>query len=226
MELMLFLGVLRRRWWLVLIPVVIVAAITIPDFLRDRGAVSGGFSATIHYSAAQVLEAIPNRDGDFQDVWLASELTVNALTDWVRTSTFVDELVSRAAAQGVEVNPGALGIAADNERSIGQLTMSYPDSAVLQTLLNAAIDVLQTRTDQYFPQLGGQPAQVTILDVPQIAAAPPPITNRLAPFIRLGVALLAGVAIAFLIEYLDPTLRRREQIEALGLPIVGTLPRD
>jgi capsular polysaccharide biosynthesis protein len=226
MELMLVLRVLLRRWWLALIPVIIVAAITIPDFLRDRGTAAGGFTSTIRYSASQVLEAIPGRDGDFQDVWLASELAVNAMTDWVRTSSFVSEIVREAAAKNVEVNSGALSIAADNKRSVGQLTISYPDDTVLQAIINAAIDVLKTRAQNYFPQLGGQPAQVTVLDVPVINAAPPPITNRLAPVFKLIIGLVAGVGLAFLAEYLDPTLRRREQVEALGLPVIATLPRD
>jgi capsular polysaccharide biosynthesis protein len=226
MELMLILRVLLRRWWLVLIPVAIVAVIVIPDFLNNRGTAAGGFSTTIRYSAAQVLEAIPGRDGDFQDVWLASELAVNALTDWVRTTSFVDEIVKAAATQNVEVNPAALTIAADNKRSVGQLTISYPDSAALQTIINAAIDVLKTRAQDYFPQLGGQPAQVTVLDVPTINAAPPPIANRFAPLIRLAIALFAGLGLAFLVEYLDPTVRSREQVEALGLPVIATLPRD
>jgi len=226
MELMLIFRVLLRRWWLVVIPVAIVAAITIPDFLSNRGGEVGGFTTTIRYSAAQVLEAIPGRDGDFQDVWLASELAVNALTDWVRTSSFVSEIVREAGEDGVEVNPAALSIAADNKRSVGQLTMSYPDSAVLQTIIDAALDVLKTRAQDYFPQLGGQPAQVTILDVPTITAAPPPLTNRLAPLIRLGIGLLAGIGLAFLAEYLDPTVRRRDQVEALGLPVIATLPRE
>jgi capsular polysaccharide biosynthesis protein len=226
MELMLIARVLVRRWWLVLIPVAIVAVIVVPEFLRNRGVSSGGYTVTIRYSAAQVLEAIPDRKGDYQDVWLASELTVNALTDWVRTTTFIDEIQRETTKQNVTINPAALAVAADNKRSLGQLTLSYPDQAALQAISHAAIAVLRTRTQDYFPQLGGQAARVTLLDTPQVVAAPPPITNRLAPLIRLGIGLLAGLGLAFLFEYLDPTIRRREQIEALGLPVVASLPRE
>jgi capsular polysaccharide biosynthesis protein len=224
MELMLILRVILRRWWLVVIPIVIVGAFVVPDFLRNRGA-SGGYSVTVRYSASQVLSAIPGRDGDFQDVWLASELAVNAMTDWVRTSSFVEEIQAETERQNITINPALLGIAADNKRSIGQLTITYPDQQQLQTIINVALDVLKTRAQNYFPQLGGQPAQVTILDVPQIVPAPPPITDRFAPVIRLGLALILGVGLAFLAEYLDPVLRRREQVEALGIGVVGTVPR-
>jgi capsular polysaccharide biosynthesis protein len=226
MELVLFLQVLLRRWWLVLIPMIIAAAFAVPDFLNNRATASGGYSATFRYSAAQVLEAIPNRDGDYQDVWLASELTVNALTDWVRTSSFVNEIQQLTRERGVEINPAALGVAADNRRSVGQVTLSYPDAAGLDAIVRAAQDILRTRAQNYFPQLGQQPAQVTILDVAQAVAAPPPVANRLAPFIRIGLGLLAGIALAFLAEYLDPNLRRREQVESLGLPVIGSIPRE
>ncbi len=222
----MILRVLLRRWWLVAIPVVVAAALVLPDFLNGQPAVSGGYSATFRYSAAQVLEAIPNRDGDYQDVWLASEYTVNAMTDWVRSSSFADEITRLAAAQGVTVDAAALGVAADNRRSVGQITLSYPDADGLETILAAAMDVLKTRAQDYFPQLGQQPALVTFLDSPRVAAAPPPVANRLAPFIRLGIGLLAGIGLAFLAEYLDPNLRRREQVEALGLPVIASIPRE
>lgn len=226
MEVMQVVRVLLRRWWLVVIPVAIVAAIVIPDFLGNRSAVSGGYTVSVRYSAAQVLEAIPGRDGDFQDVWLASELTVNALTDWVRTSTFVEEIRKATASQNVEINTGALAVAADNKRSVGVLYLTYPDEAGLQSITQAAIDVLKTKAQDYFPQLGGQAAQVTILDTPIITPAPPPIANRFAPFIRLGIGLLVGIGLAFIGEYLDPMLRRREQLEAMGFNVIATLPRE
>jgi capsular polysaccharide biosynthesis protein len=223
MELMWVWRVLRRWWWLVLIPTVIAGVFAGRELLSSRS-VGGGFSTTLRYSAAQVLQAIPGRDGDFQDVWLASELTVNALTDWVRSSSFREE-IQQALGDGVGVDVGQLGVVADNKRSVGLLTLSYPDADGLAQINSAAVVVLQTRAQAYFPQLGGEPAQVTILDTPVVTPAPPPITNRIAPLIRVALALLAGVGLAFLAEYLDPTVQRREQVEALGVPVVGTLPK-
>jgi protein tyrosine kinase modulator len=225
MELMLIVRVMLRRWWMVVIPVAIVAVFVIPDFLQNRGTASGGYTVTVRYSAAQVLDAIPQQHGDFQDVWLASELAVNAMTDWVRTSSFVEEIQNETAKQNIDINPAALAIAADNKRSVGQITLSYPERTQLQAITTAALDVLKTRAQDYFPQLGGQSAQVTILDVPQIVPAPPPIVNRFAPLIRLGIGFLAGLGLAFLAEYLDPFVHRREQVEALGLTVIGSLPR-
>lgn len=225
MELMLIWRVLVRRWWMVVIPVVVVAAIVIPQWIQDRAALSGGFSVTLRYTAAQSTANIVPRTGDYQDVWLASELAVNALTDWVRSSSFKDEIKQQMGTDSVEIDVAALGIAADNKRSVGQLIMNYPDEKGLQAITRVAMDVLINRAQAYFPQLGGQPAEVTFLDTPQIVAAPPQLANRFAPFIRLGLGLLGGVLLAFLWEYLDPFVYRREQVEAMGLPVLASIPR-
>ncbi len=221
MELILFFRVLLRRWWLVVIPVAIVAVVVIPQWLSERSTSDGGYTVTLRYTAAQSASNVTPRDGDYQDVWLASELAVNALTDWVRSSSFKDEVANKVT----DLNAAGLGVAADNKRSVGQLIMSYPDEKGLAAITQAAMDVMKTQAQNYFPQLGGQPAQVTFLDSPVITAAPPPIANRFAPFIRLALGLLGGMALAFLWEYLDPFVYRREQVEAVGLPVLASIPK-
>lgn len=221
MEFMLLIRVLRRRWWIILIPVVVAIILVIPSFLSSGSAVSGGFNTQIRYSAAQEFN-LPERDGDYQDVWLASELTVNAFTDWVRSSSFRDEIQNEL---GTAIDLRPLGISADNARSIGVIYLSHTDRDALESVANTVIGVLVSRNQAYFPQLGGDPAQVTILEAPQILDAPPPLTNRFAPLIRVGVALIAGLFLAFAVEYFDPTVHHRDELTKLGLPIIASIPK-
>ncbi len=225
MELASVLRILLRYWWLVLIPVLITGALALPALLNRDAAVSGGFTTMMRYSAAQELDAIPNRDGDFQDVWLASELTVNALTDWIRSGSFARAVAEEAAERGVTLDPAALRIAADNQRSVGQIFLSWHDAPQLAVIAESSVEVLRTRNAAAFPQLGGEPAQVTLLDDPVVVPAPPPLTDRFAPLIRVGLGLIAGIALALLAHYLDPMVRRREDVESVGLPIIGSIPR-
>lgn len=225
LEPLLILRILLRRWWIIVIPVIIVAVIVVPDYLDDGSAVGGGFTTVIRYTAAQEADAVPERDGDLQDLWLASELTVNAFTEWVRTSRFKDEVATLLTATNLEIAPNALAIFADNQRSIGQVFINWHNDAELQVIANAVIDVLQNRNQDYFPQLGGQPADVEILDDPQIAPLPPPLTDRFSGIVRLGLALIAGLGLAFLIEYLDPTLHAQTDLEALGLKVMASIPK-
>ncbi len=220
LELHLIWIIVRRWWWLIALPVLITAVLAVPSLL-NRGAASGGFTETITYSAMQSISAIPRTDGDYQDIWLSSELTVNAFSDWVKGSSFKTEL----AALVPDANLDALAIAADNAHSVGQVYLSYPTADGLQALGDAAIKVLSTRSQAYFAQLGGQPAALTVLGQTPVTPAPPAITDRLGPLIRIGLGLIAGIGLAFLAHYLDPLLRRREDVESLGLPVVGSIPR-
>ncbi len=224
-ELMQVVAVLLRRWYMIVIPLGIVAMVAVPALLAaPPSALLPTYTTVIRYTAAQDLEAIPNRDGDFQDVWLASELAVNAFTEWIRSSSFAQE-VRAALPEGIAPTLSAGNFASDNERSIGQVFITWPDAQELEQIAQAVQTVLETRTNVYFPQLGDVPARVTILDVPQIVAAPIPIANRLEPLIQLAFALVVGVGLAFLAEYLDPFLYRRQQLDALNLTVLACVPR-
>ncbi|MFN8531240.1 MAG: hypothetical protein U0670_21775 [Anaerolineae bacterium] len=224
MELIQFARIFLRRWWLIAIPVAITAALAIPALL-NRAPATGGFSTRITYSAAPNYDAIPRTDGDYQDIWLSSELAVNAFTDWVRGGAFKDEIAAALAGENLTIDPAQLGISADNARSVGRLYLSYPDAEALQSISDAAITVMRTRSQDYFPQLGGAPANVTVLDQAPISAAPPPVTDRLGPFLRIGLGLLAGLGLALLAHYLDPSLRRREDFDALHIPLLSSIPK-
>ncbi len=225
MELILILKVLRRRWWLILIPTVIVAVFTVPDILNNEPQGAGGFSTVIRYTAAQEEEALPQREGDFQDVWLASEFTVNAFTEWVRTNRFKQAVAEVALTDALEVDPNAIPIAADNERSIGQVFINWGNDAELLILADAVINVMQTQNAEAFPQLGGELAQVVILDDPQVAPVPAALPSRLRPLIQLALGVIVGLGLAFLVEYLDPTLYEQSDLERLGLDVIVNVPR-
>jgi capsular polysaccharide biosynthesis protein len=213
---------LRRRWWLIVLPLVVAVVLTLPQFLNNGSAVSGGFYTVFRYSAAQQASNLPNRDGDYQDVWLASEFVVNAFTDWVRSGTFRAEMQTMLPDT---INLTGLQIRADNDRSIGQVELEHPDGEQLAQIATAALDVLETRSQSYFPHLGDMPAQVTIIDAPMIVPQSPPLTNRFGPIIQWGIALLGGLTLAVVVEYLDPTLRHSDELQAMGMRVLSKIPR-
>jgi len=45
-------------------------------------------------------------------------------------------------------------------------------------------------------------------------------------YLVFSLATRLDLVLAFLSEYLDPTVRRRQQVEEIGLPVIATLPRD
>ncbi len=223
MELRATAQLLRRWWWLIAIPTLIAGLAALPALSAATGS-TGGYSTVLHFSAAQNPQEQLPAESDLQDVWLASELTVNALSAWARTESFRREVSSAPGI--VSGDSDALGIAADHQRSIGQLFLSHPDSQALARIANAAIHVLQTQNRKYFPQLGDETATVTVLDTPTIVPVPVSLSLRLAPLLRVALGFCAGLVLAMLAYAFDPALRRREDVEALGLAVLAVLPRE
>ena len=68
---------------------------------------------------------------------------MRAFTEWVRTGRFAEEVAQVAGQNGLQIDAGALSIAADNERSIGQVFISWRDRDELVTIAQAVITVPQ-----------------------------------------------------------------------------------
>lgn len=228
MELRELWKIVLRRWWLILLPALAAGVYAAYGYLTAP--VAGGYTTSIRFTAATPPE--PETTTGYEDreyyPWLTSEYVVNALTDWVRTSSFAVEVSEALTSQGLEVPPGAIqgGVAADNERSVMVLILTGGDPDVLAEIAAASSVVLEERSAAYFPQFGDGGVEVVPLDAPVVAPVPPPLSARLDPLIRFGLGLAAGVALAFVVEYLDPTIRERRQVEALDVPVLAEVPRS
>lgn len=216
--------VLRRWWWLVLAPVAMAAIVAVPALL-NRTQAAPGYAVTLVYSAFQDLNGLPRPDGNYEDVWISSELLVNAFSDWLKGSTFKDELAKALPGVDSAFNPALLAVAADNDRAVGTVTFAYPDSAILDAIAAATIPIMNGTSNGYFAQLGTAPAQANLLSQSAITPLNPPLPDRFGPLIQLAIALAAGIGLAALAHYLDPAIRARRDLELSGLPVLAAIPR-
>jgi capsular polysaccharide biosynthesis protein len=226
MELRAIWKIIRRRWWLVAIPGLVALAYAAYGYLKAPP--RGGYSTSIRFTAGSACDAPARTYEDCQYYpWLTSEYVVNALTDWVKTSSFAQAVSQELKTQGVEIAPAQVqgGVASDNQRSMMTLTLSGGDPGQLEAVAGAVGKVLQTRTRDFFPQVGQDGVTVTQLDDPVIGPVPPPLSERLTPLVRFALGLAAGVALALLVDYLDPTIRDRAELEMLGLNVLAEVPR-
>ena len=53
-----------------------------------------------------------------------------------------------------------------------------------------------------------------------------PARDQLDLPLRVLLALAAGVGLAFLLDYLDRSVRERSDVEALGLPVLSEIPES
>lgn len=224
MELNDYWRLFKRRWLLVLVPAVVVLIAGVATYNPPPPVYNVGVRLLVSQPPAPVaLES----DEDAYYTWLESEYIVNALTDWVNGNRFGAAVSAELAEEGMEIPPGAIqgGLVADNARSMLTLSLTHGDPVALEAMMAAAITVLQEQNEDALPQLGSQPAQITALDTPVVNQIPSGFRSQLDLPLRLLIAVLAGVGLAFLVDYLDPTVREREEVEALGLPLLGEIPK-
>jgi capsular polysaccharide biosynthesis protein len=225
MELRAILAVVIRRWWLIALPALAALAYAVYGYLKTPQ--TGGFATSIRFTAAQPPDAQgASIENSAYYQWLTSEYVVNGLTDWVTTNSFAEAVSQELAVNGVSISAGQLQgvMVPDNARSVMVVSISWGDEKQLQAIAAAVGAVLVNRSREAFPQLEATGVEVKPLDTPVISAVPPPLTARLNPLIRFGLGLVAGVALAFLVEYLDPTVRTRADVQALGIAILAEVP--
>lgn len=228
MELRHYWKILRRRWLLVVIPTAIVLIVALASYRPP----APGYNVGVRFLVGQTPVSGPDSGviNPFEESyynWLVSEYIVNGLNDWVRSGAFATAVSDYLAAAGYDVPAGAIqgGVAADNARSMLTLSLTHGDADTLALIADGAIAVLTEQNAAALPQLGGENAQLTQLDAPIINPLPAGIRNQLDLPLRVLVAFVVGVGLALLSEYLDPTIRDREEVQRLGLPLLGEIPR-
>jgi len=231
-ELITLWQIAKRRGWLVALPLLIVALLTLPA-LRTALNPPPRYEVRVRLTAA----APPGTEGavadaPYQDtsyvVWLASEYVAVNLPHWITSDSFAQEVSATLAGEGLSLSAADLqgAFAADSYRSIVTLYVQWEDAAQITPIAQAAIRVLQQRNAEYFPQFAVSPARVVALDGLKVQRVPPPLSQRLLPLVRLAIGGLAGVILAGLAEYLDDRLRTRADVERLGLEVLAEIPGE
>ena len=223
MEFRAYWRVLKRRWLIVLVPAVIVLAVGLITYDSPEPT----FNAGIRFIAGQEPSPLAvESDEERLANWQTSEYIVNTLATWVRSGQYAELVSDSLLDVGVEVPAQSIlaGIASDDARSILTLSLTYPDPAILERILDTAAIVLINENWLGLPQLGGENAELVQLDEPIVNPVAPGILNQLDLPFRIGLALAVGVVLAIFVDYIDPTIKDGRELEALGLSIVGLIP--
>jgi len=224
MELRSFWQIFRRRWLLVLIPSLVVALLSAVTYQPKP---APGFNVGVNFIVAQA----PNPGTELVDEnryynWLGSEYIVNGLTDWAKSGKFKTAVSNQLAKENINVAPGSFSVTADNVRSKLQVSIQHGDAETLAHIMDAAITVLGEQNAEALPQLGGETAVLVLLDDPIVTPVPRSLSSLLNIPLRIAIGIAAGLGLALLVEYLDPTIRSREEAEAMGFAVLGEIPRD
>jgi capsular polysaccharide biosynthesis protein len=225
MELRQYWKIVYKRLWIVIALIVIVL---VSSLVLQPGH-PAFYQASMRFTVAVVPES---KSGDYYAydryyTWMASEYFVDELTEIVGSEAFARAVSEELANSGLDLPAGDIygSLGADRKHRILTVHITWEDQVQLVDIANAAAKVLRGRSTDFLGQLGTTDADIRLIDQPVVLPAAQSLKEKLDLPIRLFLALLAGVVLTFLLDYLDDTVRDRAEVQAMGLAVLGEIPR-
>ena len=159
--------------------------------------------------------------------WMTSEYLVDDFSEVLATEMFARAVNARLTEKGLSIPANLIrGHANTGEQHrIISLTFTWHDADELQAIADATVAELEENAESYFAQLGTDDAGVEVLDSPVVHRQGQSARDRVEWPLRIILAVIAGIGIAFLREYVDDTVRRREQLQEMGFTVLAAVPR-
>jgi len=221
MELRHYWRIVRRRLWIVMVLLVALAV----SYVAFAPRPAPTYTASMRFLLGVRPEPRTSDQYayDYYYTWLTSEYLVDDFSEVVKSRAFAEDV---SALAGIAVPPATIqGIStAGKLHRILTVTLSWHDPDELAVLANAVVQVIETGAESYFAQLTTDSAVVAVIDPPSVAQAATPLRQRLDLPLRLILALVAGVAISFVLDYVDDSVRERTDLVRLGVPVLAEVP--
>jgi len=223
MELKHYAQIIWKRAWIPLLLVIVVAAVS----LLTRTAPPPSYSLTTSFSIGVTPKTVDDEytfDGNY--AWISSEFLADSLTELVGGQKFAEDVNAHLAAMGSSTRIPAGLIVSETKHRIVRLNISWGNPDELAEIGRAVGQAMQQDILKYFPQAGESRIQITIIDVsgPRVTN-PQSLRQTLDLPIRIILALAAGIALTFLLDYLDDSVRGRAELEAMGIPVLAEVPK-
>ena len=211
----LFQTLKKRMSLIVLITAIAVMVSAIVSFF---------FLTPIYQSSTQLLV---NQAKSEQQAFTTNEVQtnlqlINTYNVIIKSPAILDKV---AAQLGTDLTAAELNekitVQSEADSQVVNVTVQDPDPQVAVNIANTTAEVFQKEIVEIMSV-----DNVNILAKATVAENQSPIKPQplLNIAIALVVGLMAGVGLAFLLEYLDNTVKTEQDIEKiLGLPVLGTI---
>ena len=219
MELRQYWHIVQRRWWLIAALPLIVLVISLVTYRTPAPVYQATMRFAVGIEGGEPVSAVSGEGRS--DAWLASEYLADDLSEVLKGGDFAAR-ISQQVGFGVPAGT----ISASREHRIMTVSITWGNRDQAQAIAEVVGAVVEDGGAGYFPQLAGVEAKAVLIDGPGIGQVGRSLKDKLDLPARLFVALVAGVALAFLWDYLDDTVRDRADLESLGARILGEIPRE
>ncbi|GAC1321516.1 MAG: hypothetical protein NVSMB2_18270 [Chloroflexota bacterium] len=229
MELREYWDILRRRWWLP-IGVTLVALIA-SSIVGIRGATA--FKSDMRIAVSTTPTIPPNAATGYDPNYyatLSSEYVADDMTEFMTSRAFATEVQRELANSSYKIDPAAVVGATRAKKThrfidVTVTTSTLEEGQAIAGSISRIIDD-RARMATYMQSLASQNTSLNLVTPPDTHRANTPLGLASEITLRTLIGLFVGIALAFLVHYLDPSLRTRSQAESeLQLPVLGEIPR-
>jgi capsular polysaccharide biosynthesis protein len=230
-ELREYWNIIRRRWWL-------PAALTLVALVAStavglRGAAA--YKTEMRLAVSTIPTPDPNSTLYYDPTYysnLDSEYLADDMSELLTSRAFAGDVKNELATSST---PTTIDVEAVMNATRAKKTHRFIDIAITtptyeqgQQIAGSISRILQDKAHLaiYLKALTAYDTQMTVVT--------PPDTHRASTIVgliseiglRTVIGLVVGIGLAFLVHYVDPSLRSRQETEAvLRAPVLGEIPR-
>ena len=223
MELRRYWQIIMRYWWLVLVLLLAGLAAAYQYYTANRPTYTNTVTVNI------TRDPTPNETYSGYYANVSSEYVADDFTQVVVGSTFLNDVSALLKARGINVSGDTLKGLIEVERKHRELyvTAHNQDEGTSLAINRAIADTLVSNAGKYIPyNNGAQPIKATLINMPTSAPLSGWRTLLLAA-VRPIVGLIVGLALVFLLAYLDNTMRSAAEVsEVTGLKVLAEIPKQ
>lgn len=212
----IFTTIKKRLTMIILITVLAVAVAGVTSY----------FVLTPVYQASAQILVNQKQSGDKQDYnqgqIQANQDLVNTYSVIVKSPTILDKVIEQLnLKQTTKQLSEQLTVNSEENSQVFNVAIDNEDPAKATTIVNTIAEVFQKQIPNIMDV-----DNASILSKADLGPDPAPVKPNptLNMALALVVGLMIGVGLAFLLEYLDNTVKSEEDVEKqLGLPVLGAV---
>lgn len=227
MELKHYLRILRLRWRVVVLPVVLVLVVAVYQEVARPTTYSTEVRASVIRDLDQPPPDAYSYDGYYN--YLASEFAIDDLVEALRGNVFAEAVAQRLSDEGATYSEGDVrsALAVSRKHRIVTLTVSSSERERAAEIAAGAEAELDENAFQYISVSAADPsAMVRIIQQPEEPGYDAS-RARLLIVMELLAAIGLGILLAYVVHFLDDRLHDAETaVGALHLPMLARLPAE
>jgi capsular polysaccharide biosynthesis protein len=229
-ELREYWTIIRRRWWL---PVAVtLVAFVVSSVIGVRGATA--FRTDMRIAVSSVPVADPTQQLQYDPIYysnLDSEYLADDMSEFMHSSAFAGEVKRELkTAKNLDFDIDTIVNTTRTKKTHRFIDVTVTTATIEdgQAIAGSISRIMSdpARLGIYLKALTAYNTQMSVITPPDTRRGNtiPGLISEVG--LRTLIGLLVGLGLAFLLDYIDPSVRSREEAEdLLRLPIIGEIPR-